>query len=69
MNKRSHHPSGYPWKDPSYKGDVEYSKDMCPNTLDILGRTLLFNFHMNMTEEQAKLMARALNKVDASLGN
>jgi len=68
LNKRSHHPSGYPWKDPSYKGDVEYSKDMCPNTLNILGRTLLFNFHMNMTEEQAKLMARALNKVDASLG-
>jgi len=69
LNKRSHHPSGYPWKDPSYKGNVEYSTDMCPNTTNILGRTLLFNFHMNMTEEQAKLMARALNKVDASLGN
>ena len=22
LNKRSHHPSGYPWKDPSYKGQV-----------------------------------------------
>ena len=48
LEKRSHHPSGYPWNDPSYKGNVEYSKDMCPRTLDILGRSLRFDFNMNM---------------------
>ena len=67
LEKRSHHPSGYPWNDPSYKGNVEYSKDMCPQTLDILGRSLRFDFNMNMTVEHARLMAQSLNKVDAGL--
>ena len=30
MNKRSHHPSGYPWKDPAYRGDVEYDRGHVP---------------------------------------
>ncbi len=68
LEKRSPHPSGYPWKDPNYHGNVEYSKDMLPQTLDILGRSLRFDFNMNMTEEHARQMARALNKVDAALG-
>ena len=68
LEKRSHHPSGYPWNDPNYKGNVEYSKDMCPQTLDILGRSLRFDFNMNMTVEHARQMGRALNKVDAALG-
>ncbi len=69
IEKRSPHPTGYPWKDPAYKGNVEYSKDMCPQTLDILGRTLRFDFNMNMTENHARLMAKALNKVDSALGD
>jgi dTDP-4-amino-4,6-dideoxygalactose transaminase len=68
LEKRSPHPSGYPWKDPSYHGNVEYSKDMLPQTLDILGRSLRFDFNMNMNQEHARQMARALNKVDAALG-
>ena len=68
LEKRSAHPTGYPWNDPSYRGDVEYSKDMCPQTLSILGRSLLFDFNMNMSEDHARLMARALSKVDLSLG-
>ena len=68
LEKHSPHPTGYPWKDPNYKGSVEYSKDMCPQTLSILGRSLRFDFNMNMSEEDARLMATALNKVDAALG-
>ncbi len=68
LNKNSHHPSGYPWKDPSYKGNVEYSRDMCPQTLSILSRALRFGFNVNTQEEHAKLMAAAINKVDAALG-
>ena len=41
---------------------------MLPQTLDILGRSLRFDFNMNMMVEHARLMARALNKVDAVLG-
>ncbi len=68
LEKRSPHPTGYPWKDPAYKGSVEYSKDMCPQTLDLLGKSIRFDFNMNMSVEHAKLMAKALNKVDAALG-
>ena len=66
--KQSPHPSGYPWKDPAYKGNVEYSRDMCPNTLSILGRALRFGINVNMQEEHVRLMAAAINKVDAALG-
>lgn len=68
LEKSSPHPSGYPWKDPSYKGNVEYSVDMCPQTLSILGRAVRFDFNMNMTEDHARQLAAALNKVDAALG-
>jgi 8-amino-3,8-dideoxy-alpha-D-manno-octulosonate transaminase len=68
LDKNSPHPSGYPWKDPAYKGNVEYSRDMCPQTLSILSRALRFGFNVNMREEHAKLMAVAINKVDAALG-
>ena len=68
LDKNSHHPSGYPWKDPAYKGNVEYSRDMCPRTLSILSRALRFGFNVNMREEHAELMAAAINKVDAALG-
>ena len=69
LDKRSPHPTGYPWKDPAYLGKVEYSKDMCPQTLDILGRTLRFDFNMNMDLEHTRSIARAVNKVDSVLGN
>ena len=66
--KHSPHPSGYPWNDPRYRGSVEYSRDMCPQTLSILSRALRFGFNVNMQEEHARLMAAAINKVDAVLG-
>ena len=67
LNKNSHHPSGYPWKDPAYKGNVEYSRDMRPRTLSLLSCALRFGFNVNTREEHARLMAAAINKVDASL--
>ena len=66
--KHSPDASGYPWKDPRYKGNVEYSQDMCPQTLSILGRALRFGFNVNVQEEHARLMAAAINKVDDALG-
>jgi len=69
LDKNSPHPSGYPWKDPAYKGKVKYSRDMCPNTISILSRALRFGFNVNMMEEHARLMAKAINKVDAALAD
>ena len=66
LERVSPRPNGYPWDDPAYMGEVEYSKDICPQTLDILGRTLRFEFNMNI--EHARLIAIAVNKVDVVLG-
>jgi len=67
INKVSATPAGYPWKDPSYKGNVEYSVDMCPNTLDILQRALRITLNIRMTETNVKEFADAINKVDAMI--
>lgn len=75
LDKASPHPSGYPWNDPQYTqprgeqppGQVEYAREMCPRSLDLLHRALRFTFSMGMTEHHARLMATAINKVDAAL--
>src|SRR5712692_7233885 len=75
LDKNSHHPSGYPWRDPAYTqprgsqppGTVTYDREMCPQSLDLLSRALRFGFNLQKTEEHARLMGRAINKVDAAL--
>ncbi|MFW6308701.1 MAG: DegT/DnrJ/EryC1/StrS family aminotransferase, partial [bacterium] len=67
INKNGATDLNYPWNDPSYKGNVEYRKDLCPQTLDILGRSLRLNIHLNMTETNMKEIAAAINKVDNSI--
>jgi dTDP-4-amino-4,6-dideoxygalactose transaminase len=67
LNKNSPTRAGYPWKDPAYKGNVQYSKDMCPKTLDILARSLRFSLNVNMGDINMVEVADAVNKVDARL--
>ncbi|GIX05605.1 MAG: hypothetical protein KatS3mg115_0008 [Candidatus Poribacteria bacterium] len=50
-----------------YSGKVEYDPEMCPQTLDILNRTLRIGLNVRMTEEHARQIAAAINKVDAAL--
>ena len=64
INKNSPTPAGYPWKDPSYLGNVEYSKDMCPNTLNLLERSMRFSLNINMNEQNMLEVADAINKAD-----
>ena len=64
INKQGATPAGYPWKDPAYKGNVEYSRDMCPNTMSILGRTMRLLFNIKMTNVNIDEFAAALNKID-----
>lgn len=76
LDKNSAHPSGYPWHDPQYTqprgdeppGSVEYAREMCPQSLDILHRALRFGFGMGMSTADARLMAQAIAKVDTALG-
>ena len=67
INKHSPTKAGYPWKDPAYKGNVEYSKDMCPKTLNILARSLRFTLNINMSDVNMLEVADAINKVDARI--
>ena len=66
INKQSATPAGYPWKDPAYKGNVEYTLDMCPNTMDILGRAVRLLFNIKMSDANIDEFAAALNKIDAT---
>jgi len=67
LNKIGATDAGYPWADPSYKGNVQYSKDMCPNTLDYLSRCMRLTIDMGLTEQNVDEIAEAINYVDAAL--
>jgi len=67
IEKHSPTPAGYPWNDPGYHGNVEYSRDMCPGTLDILSRCLRFTININMTEVNMEEVAQVINYADKNL--
>lgn len=67
LNKLPISPTRDPWRDPRYRGRVEYSPDMCPRTLDILSRTVSVFLNQRMTEEHTPLIATAIQKVARGL--
>lgn len=67
INKHSHDASGWPWTSPLYKGNVEYSRDMCPRTLDVLGRAVVVRISQTLTDSDADDIARAIRKVATGL--
>ncbi len=58
---------GCPFTCPMYKGKVSYSKDMCPQTLEYLGRTIHINVSPLLTTDDCDAIARGVNKVAKSL--
>lgn len=57
-----------PWKNPLYQGDVQgYRPDECPQSLDYLGRAVMFYFDQFFTDEDADLMAEGVWKVSQAL--
>ncbi|HEV2124631.1 MAG TPA: DegT/DnrJ/EryC1/StrS family aminotransferase, partial [Chloroflexota bacterium] len=67
LNKQPISPNRDPWRDPRYKGQVEYSPDMCPRTLDVLSRTVSISLNQRMTEAHSALISRAMQKVATAL--
>ena len=67
LNKTSLNRTGCPWHCGHYKGSVEYSPDMCPRTLDILGRTVAVAINQRMTAIHAEQIAAAIRKVAGAL--
>ncbi|MBI4024633.1 MAG: DegT/DnrJ/EryC1/StrS family aminotransferase [Verrucomicrobia bacterium] len=63
MNKWSRDRLGLPWNRAIYKGNVRYSRDMCPNTLHWLGRAIALHLHQRLTVRDADDIVRAIRKV------
>ncbi len=60
---------GCPFKCPLYLGDApsRYSKDMCPNTLAHLNRSVHIDIPARMTDDDCAMVVKAIRKVAAAL--
>jgi dTDP-4-amino-4,6-dideoxygalactose transaminase len=65
MEKRTSDPYGWPWT--AARREIEYTPDMCPRTLDILGRCLSLSITPKWTETQINGVIEAIRKVDNGL--
>ncbi len=67
MKKRTPDLNGYPWNDPARPCQVEYSKDMCPQSLGHLNRAVSMPITQVMTDAHVESCIRAVRKVAAVL--
>jgi dTDP-4-amino-4,6-dideoxygalactose transaminase len=67
LAKRGATPANCPWSCGAYKGNVEYSEEMCPQSLDFLGRSILIGIAQQMPDELADMIAAGINKVAAAI--
>jgi dTDP-4-amino-4,6-dideoxygalactose transaminase len=66
MEKRTWSENGGPWR--WHGGDVRYARDMCPRSLDLLGRAVHLDISPDMSDVNVEELAGAIRKVlDASL--
>lgn len=67
LAKQGATPAGCPWSCGAYHGNVEYSPDMCPRSLDYLGRAISLGFSQRMSDAHADLIAAGIRKVATAL--
>ena len=63
LQKRTFTKEGCPFTCPYYKGRIEYSEDMCPNTLNLLSRTVHMDVSPLLTEEDIDSIIEGVHKV------
>ena len=65
MEQKTPTPDGCPYTCPHYKGDApsRYSVDMCPNTNEILSRTIHLDIPSQLTDEDCDMIAKGIAKV------
>jgi dTDP-4-amino-4,6-dideoxygalactose transaminase len=61
MQRRALSEAGGPWL--WHGGDVRYERDMCPRSLDLLGRAVHLNVSPDLSAAQLEEVAEALSKV------
>jgi len=61
LDKRTSDHTGWPWT--AAHRDIQYSRDMCPKTLDVLGRCVAIGLNQRWTSRHTDLVAAAIRKV------
>lgn len=61
MQQRTWHPNGGPWR--WHEGEVRYTPDACPRTLDLLSRAVHIDISPDLSNENIEELAEGLNKV------
>ena len=61
MDQRTWSPNGGPWRDA--RRPIQYTKDMCPRTLDLLGRAVHLNVSPLLTNEDIEETIEGVNRV------
>jgi dTDP-4-amino-4,6-dideoxygalactose transaminase len=61
LGQRSWSANGGPWR--WHEGKVEYSPDMCPRTLDLLGRAVHLDVSPDLSDQNVAEIVEAVNKV------
>jgi len=67
MQKGSSDRHGRPWTSPLHDVNRTYTPDMCPRTLEILGRAVALTFSQTYEDRHADLMIQGVRKVAAHL--
>jgi len=57
----------YPWSKTYYKGNVKYGENMCPKSLDLLGRAVLIDVSPQLTKVEINEIVAAIIKVASRL--
>jgi dTDP-4-amino-4,6-dideoxygalactose transaminase len=63
MEKRSPHLNGFPWTCLERPCQIEYSREMCPQSMDWLSRSVLFPITQAMSDEYVDQCCLAIEKV------
>lgn len=56
-------PDGYPYRDPARKGETISYENLCPQSADLLSRTVHINVPPQMNEQDCDMIAEAIHKV------
>ncbi len=63
MDHRSPHRNGFPWNGHKGSKGIEYSKEMCPQTLSWMERAVIFSISQQMSDEYVDQNCSAIEKV------
>lgn len=63
LEKRTPDRNGYPWQGAQPHCQVEYTRQMCPRSIDLLSRTVVIPINQRMSDAHVASCAAALRKV------